>query len=122
MRSEFKMSGLFLTMVETLMAQYRALQDLYLNGAYVSAGDIITLPNNFVPSAALDPLDASALSAFYAAGPQATPLVRQQWSTVAVTPAVTYWRATSLPAVPGASGATSWQLTRLGANLPAIVA
>jgi hypothetical protein len=104
------------------MAQYRLLQDCYIGIAYYYAGDTITLPNTFIPPGAVDPLDASALSAFYAAGPQAPPLVRQQWSMIPVSPPVTYWRATSLPAVPGASGATSWQLTGLGANLPAIVA
>jgi hypothetical protein len=103
------------------MAQYRTLVDVYLGGQHILAGTTLTTADNFVPSAAFDPLDTPALNAFYAAGPQPTPLVRQQWSTVAVTPAVTYWKATSLPAAPGASGRTSWQLTGLGANLPALI-
>jgi hypothetical protein len=103
------------------MARYRWLQDGYVNGAYFSAGDVAStadvggsLPANFVPSAALDPLDASAVAALYAARPQIMPmLVRQQWNGVPVSPPVTYWR--QLPG-PG----NFWALTGLGANLPAI--
>jgi hypothetical protein len=103
------------------MAQYRTLVDVYVGGQHILAGTTLTMADNWVPSAAFDPLDTPALNAFYAVGPQATPLVRQQWTTQFVAPAVTYWKPTSLPAVPGASGLTSWQLMGLGAGLPAIV-
>jgi hypothetical protein len=91
-----------------MAAQYRALQDCYLNGAYVSAGDIITFSG--VPGPHLDPLTPDAVTAFYAAGPQITPLVRPQWSTQFVGPPVTYWQA-----VPGDT--SMWQLVGLGAGL-----
>jgi hypothetical protein len=93
------------------MARYRWLQDGFSPGGYYfQAGDIAStvdvggiLPTNFVPSAALDPLDASAVAAMYAAGPQIMPiLVRQQWSGVPVLPPVTYWR--QIP------GSRQWQL------------
>ena len=103
------------------MAQYRTLVDVYMGGQHILAGTTLTMPDNFVPSAAFDPLDTPALNAFYAVGPAPPPLVRQQWSTQAVAPAVTYWKPTSLPALPGASGLTSWQLTGLGEGLPPIV-
>jgi hypothetical protein len=90
------------------MAQYRALQDCYLAGAYVNAGDIVTLPNTIIPPAAVDPLDTPAVNAFFAAGPQLCGLIRQQWSTI-IAPPVTRW-------IPG-PGANQWQLTGLGAAL-----
>jgi hypothetical protein len=94
------------------MATYRLLNDFYSGGVYSYAGDIITTPDNFIPSAAMDPLDTPAVNAFWRAGPQITPLVRQQWSTVAVNPPVTAWR--QLP------GGNRWQLTGLGSSLPPI--
>jgi hypothetical protein len=111
------------------MAQYRFLVDHYIGTTYILAGttastaDVIggTLPANFRPSGAVDPLDTPAVNAFYAQGPQATPLVRPQWATIPVSPPATYWRGTPLPAVPGANAGTSWQLTGLGSNLSAIV-
>jgi hypothetical protein len=102
------------------MSTYRLLQDHFLpGGAYALAGSIVstvdvggTLPNGWV-SNAVDPLDASALQAFWAAGPQITPLVRQQWTNVPVLGPVTYWRP-----VPGSTN--QWQLTGLGAGLAPI--
>ena len=101
------------------MARYRFLADCYVNGTYINAGDIVatadaggTLPTNWVPPAAVEPLDASAVSAFYAAGVQITGLVRQQWSTQFVTVPVTYWRQ-----IPGGK---FWQLTGLGVGLAPI--
>ena len=72
------------------MASYRFLQDAYVNGFYITAGDVAstadvggTLPINFLPPAACDPLDASAVAAFFAAGVQLLTLVR--------TAPATYW-------------------------------
>jgi hypothetical protein len=112
------------------MAQYRFLTDHYIGTTYILAGttastaDAIgggTLPINFRPSGNCEPLDTPAVNAFYAQGPQLLGLVRPQWATIPVNAPVTYWRGTPLPAVPGANAGTSWQLTGLGANLPAIV-
>jgi hypothetical protein len=94
--------------------QYRCLQDCFFNGAYNNAGDVVTFAG--VPGPYLDPLTPDAVTAFYAAFPQATVLARMQWATQFVAPATTYWKPTSL-----VSGLTSWQLTGLGSNLPAIV-
>ena len=95
------------------MARYRWLQDGHTNGAYYHAGDIMQAADDWVPSAAVDPLDAAAVRALYSAGPQTMPLlVRQQWSTQPVSPPVTYWQQ-----IPGGK---LWQLTGLGAGLPPI--
>jgi hypothetical protein len=91
------------------MAQYRALQDCYIGGAYITAGDTVTLPNNFIPPGALDPLDSAAVTAFFNAGPQICGLMRPQWSTQVVVPPVTRW-------VPG-PGLGQVQLTGLGAGM-----
>jgi len=104
------------------MSAYRFLSDHYVGTQYFLAGTIAstadvggTLPVNWPPSNAVDPLDNAGLNAFYAIGPKATPLVRQQWSTIFVAPPVTYWRI-----VPGSSPTTFWQLTGLGASKPPI--
>jgi hypothetical protein len=103
------------------MASYRWLQDgVGPSGHYFNAGDIVStsdvgglLPANWVPPGAVEPLDASAVAAFYAAGPQIMPLlVRQQWSGIPVSPPATYWR--QIP------GGRMWGLTGLGAGLPPI--
>jgi hypothetical protein len=102
------------------MSTYRTLSDIYLGGAAILAGTILStqdvgggLPVNWVPPAAVDPLDTAAVTAFYAAGPQIMPiLIRQQWSNVFVAPPVTYWRQIS--------GSNQWQLMGLGANLAPI--
>jgi hypothetical protein len=95
------------------MARYRWLQDGHVGDAYYHAGDIMQAADNWLPPAAVDPIDTAAVNAFYSAGPQTFPiLIRQQWSTVPVSPPVTYWRQ-----IPGGS---QWQLTGLGAGLPPI--
>src|SRR5262249_22241145 len=95
---------------KTLMAQYRFLQDAYIAGQYFSAGDVATLSNNFIPPAAVDPLDSAAITAFWNAGPQITPLVRQQWSTQSVAPPAIYWQPFNLALF-------QYQLTGAGAAL-----
>jgi hypothetical protein len=101
------------------MARYRCLQDVVgPGGQYFNAGDTIstvdvggTLPVNWTPAAACEPLDAAAVNAYYAAGPQVMPiLIRQHWSGVFVASPVTYWKQ-----VPGGR---FWQLA--GTNLPPI--
>jgi hypothetical protein len=95
------------------MARYRWLQDGYVNGAYYHAGDIMQTADDWVPSAALDPLDTAAVTALYNAGPQTMPLlIRQQWSHAPVSPPLTYWKQ-----IPGTN---KWQLTGLGSGYPSI--
>jgi hypothetical protein len=93
-----------------MAAQYRCLQDCFVNGAYSLAGDVITLTG--VPGPYLDPLTPDAVNAFYSAGPQTTVLARTQWSTQPVSPAVTYWQI-----IPNSNPAM-WQLR--GTGLPPI--
>jgi hypothetical protein len=67
-----------------------------------------TLPSNFTPPAAVDPLDNAAAIAFFNAGPQLLGSVRTQWTTVPVKQPLTYWTSV---------GNDVWQLTGLGAAL-----
>jgi hypothetical protein len=101
------------------MATYRFLADHSIGQFYYSAGttastaDVAngTLPVGWTPSNMVDPLDASALSAFYSAGPQLLGLARTQFNGISVSPPVTYWRGTPLGAL------TQYQLTGLGSAL-----
>jgi len=103
------------------MALYRFLSDcsvgqfVYPAGTEASTSDAGgTLPANFPPNGNMEPLDQAALTAFYSQGPQSLGLVRAQWTTQAVNPPATYWKGTAT------AGATSWQLTGLGAGLAPI--
>jgi hypothetical protein len=107
------------------MSQYRFLSDHSIGGQYYPAGttastaDVVggSLPVNWVPSGAVDPLDAPALTAFFNAGPQ-VPLnpIRTQFTGIDVIPATTAWKP-----VPGTATPTrSYKLTGLGAGLPAV--
>src|SRR5215472_3650938 len=62
-----------------------------LNGVYNNAGDTITFSG--APGPYLDPLTPDAVTAFYQQGPQATVLVRPQWTGQPAVPAVTFWMA-----------------------------
>jgi hypothetical protein len=108
------------------MATYRMLSDHSIGGQYYPAGttastaDVIggTLPLNWTPSGSVDPLDAPALAAFFAVGPQ-VPLnpVRTQFTGINVVPATTAW----LP-VPGTGNPTRfYRLGGLGAALPPVL-
>ena len=62
------------------MARYRWTQPGYAYGAYFDAGEIATLPNDFVPPAAAEPLDADAIAAYHRAGVQFAPPAQQRWT------------------------------------------
>ena len=100
------------------MATFRLLADHFINGAVLLAGSIQTtgdlLPVNWRPSNNSEPLDGSALTLFYNAGPQLPSLVRAQWSTIGVAPPVTYWKP--IPA----AGLPFYGLTGLGSGLAPI--
>jgi hypothetical protein len=92
------------------MSAYRFLQDHSISGAYYQAGTVAstadvggTLPVNFQPTGACEPLDAPAVAAFYAMGPQLRALIRQQWVGLAVAKPVTYWIPNPTPTQPGNS-------------------
>jgi hypothetical protein len=102
------------------LAKYRFLQDAVdINGIYYQAGSIAstadvggTLPAGWIPPAAVDPIDAAAIQAFWNAGPQQLGLCRQQWNGIGVAPPAIYW--TSFP--PG-GGTQPMILTGAGAAL-----
>jgi hypothetical protein len=102
------------------MSQYRFLQDASVGQFYYPAGTIAstadvggTLPVGWVPGD-VEPLDTAGVNAVYARGPLVPGLVRAQFSTQAVPTPATYWKGTPM------AGATSWQLTGLGASLAPI--
>jgi hypothetical protein len=106
------------------MSSYRFLQDHSVGGAYYQAGTIAstadvggTLPVNFQPTGACEPLDAPAVAAFYAMGPQLRALIRQQWVGLPVAKPFTYWIPNPNPTQPGNTG-REYVLTGLGAGLP----
>jgi hypothetical protein len=109
------------------MSTYRFLQDAYVNGYYYLAGSSAatadvsptstvpnTLPIGWKPNGNVDPLDANAVTAFYALGPQPLGLVRGSFQLVAAP--TTYWKATPITG----SDAMSYSLTGLGDALTPI--
>jgi hypothetical protein len=92
------------------MAQYRALQDIWDGTQIILAGTTFTIADNWVPPAAVDPLDAPAVTAFFAAGPQICGLIRAQWANQFVGPPQTKWVEAN-PAL------QLFKLTGLGAGL-----
>jgi hypothetical protein len=98
------------------VSAYRFLQDSWIGGAYYLAGTVAStsdvggsLPANWVPSNAVDPLDAAGAQAMWSAGPKLLGLVRQQWSSIPVNPPATFWIA--------GPAAHQWSLTGLGGSL-----
>jgi hypothetical protein len=109
---------------EEAMSSYRFLQDHSVGGIYYQAGTIAstvdvggTLPVNWPPTGACDPLDAPAVAAFYQMGPQLGALIRQQWVGLPVTAGVTRWVVNPQPTLPGNPG-REYVLTGLGSGLP----
>jgi hypothetical protein len=90
--------------------KFRFLSDHYINDRIYSAGEIVEMPSDWIPSNMCEPLDSEAVEAFWRAGPQQLGGVRLQWKPT------TYW----VSAVTPGSSARRWTLTGLGANQPAI--
>lgn len=55
--------------------KFRFLTPHHLNDRVWAAGETAEVPADFVPSGACEPMDAEAVTAFYAVGPQPTPAV-----------------------------------------------
>jgi hypothetical protein len=94
------------------MAKYRWLEAGFgPDACRYEAGQVVELPDTWRPNGSVEPLDAEAAQAFFNAGPQLTPLVRQQWENLLVTrgPA-TYWK-------PVDAAKETWELTGLGRGL-----
>jgi hypothetical protein len=92
------------------MPRWRILNDIYVGGIYYTAGELVDLPREWVPTGAVEPLDNDALDAFYAAGPQQPDLIRPRWTNDNAQLPRTYWR--QIP------GSPRWTLTGLGVDLP----
>jgi hypothetical protein len=98
-----------------MMARFRILNDMYVEGIHRSAGEIVDLPQDWIPNAAVEPLDSDALASFYRAGPQTPDLIRPHWTHDNVQLPATFW--VQVPGEP-----VRWKLTGLGANKPPITA
>ena len=99
------------------MSTYRFLADHYTEAGFVQAGSVAStadvggiLPTGWQPTGAVDPLDAPAVAAFYAMGPQVGWPIRQQWAGIGVSPAVTRWISSN-------PDSREFVLTGLGAGL-----
>jgi hypothetical protein len=85
------------------MSVYRFLAPHYLGvggGMYINAGSVLStadvggiLPANWVPSNSVDPIDASAIAAFFAAGVQLWPGCPIGVNGFQIAPPVTYWQS-----------------------------
>jgi hypothetical protein len=75
-----------------------------------STADVVggTLPLNWKPSGGVDALDAAALAAVYAAGPQDLSPVLPHWTGISVNAPATYWIS---------AGGGLFRLTGLGSAL-----
>ena len=91
------------------MSRYRFLQDCVdANGIYYQAGTIAstadvggTLPTNFIPPPAVEPLDQSAAIAFFAAGVRLFSNIRPQFVGVNIPPPTCKWVPNPNPTAPG---------------------
>jgi hypothetical protein len=90
------------------MAVYKLLADHVLGGSVVPAGTTITMPDDWQPSGAVEPIDSVAIQKFWDAGPVPCPLVRAQWSTQVVAAPKIFWKRYD---------ANSWVLTGAGEAL-----
>ena len=96
------------------MSMYRALAPLYIGTAYYEAGETISVANgSWIPPAMVDPIDSAAITDFWNAGVQIAGLIRQQWSTLPVSPPAVYWK----PVNPALGQLSAYQLTGAGAAL-----
>ena len=107
-------------------AQYRALQPHWINQHYFNVGEILTepsidgpgnIPAGWMPTLAVDPLNAAAVTAFYNAGPRAgsyedlAQWANSQWTNVSpstIVRPVTFWKQKG----------EQWFLTGLGSAMP----
>jgi hypothetical protein len=107
------------------MPTYRALGDIDLGikFPYVQAGSILTdqgpnanIPKNWVPPFCVEPLDAAALTAFYANGPGPSGPILNHWAGLNVPLPITFWKFVS-----GSNPNRLYGLTGLGAALPPVL-
>jgi hypothetical protein len=80
------------------MARYRWTQPGYAYERYFEPGEIATLPDDFVPPAAAEPLDEAAITAYHRAGVQFAPPAQQRWTFMPVNEhRRIYWRQVGPP-------------------------
>jgi hypothetical protein len=106
------------------MAKYRLLADHYVKNVLLPAGSIVSdtgegaeLPNGYVPTPNMDPLDADAVIKFHAAGPQLPGPIISRWTGATVAPPVTKWIPD--PSAPLGNPGNQYSLSGLGVGLPA---
>ena len=95
--------------------KYRILAPIFDGARRYEAGEVVDMPDTFIPSGACEPLDAAAAQRFFDQGPQPCPLVRQQWDNLIVTQYPrTIWKRVD------PKDSTMWKLTGLGEHLGAV--
>jgi hypothetical protein len=101
-----------------MAARYNLLRPHYLRSGWADAGTIVTegfeIPNGWIPTLAVDPLNTDAVNAFYAAGPRDGGIYEDTnlWpGGFPIIKPVTSWYIAVI------SFAQYWALTGLGANL-----
>jgi hypothetical protein len=105
------------TMPVVVNAQYRLLRPHWFGGAVMAPDTVVVggldVPMGWVPTLAVDPLTADAVTAFYNAGPRDWGVYEDTnfWAGVGGVAPVTYWKTVGL----------YWTLTGLGAGLPGIL-
>jgi hypothetical protein len=72
--------------------KFRFLAGHYIADRYYEANDVAELPADWKPTGEVEPLDAEAVDAFYAAGPQPCGLIRSSWFHVPLPR--THWKRT----------------------------
>jgi hypothetical protein len=92
----------------TPLGSFRFLNNHYVDGEYILAGDIRDMFAPWVPTADVEPLDTTALNYFYARGPTLGAVIRTHFSHIQIYAPRTYWRSVT-PNV--------WGLTGLGSGL-----
>jgi hypothetical protein len=88
------------------LGTFRFLKDHWVDEDYILAGDVKEMFTFWVPTADVEPLDTTAVNAFYSAGPKLGAVIRSQFTNRPIAPPITYWRALS---------PNLWALTGLGA-------
>lgn len=106
-----------------MAATYLFLEDHLVGNNYIYAGDVASegglLPNGWIPTPNVDPLNTDAVNAFYRQGPRIGGPIRTQWTTRFVPPPATFWtfvKPFSPGFGPGFGANLTWALTGLGSN------
>jgi len=78
------------------MAKYRLLGDVYTTGAHLLAGQIVNMPNDWIPPGCVDPIDADAVQSYWNAGVQISGPTIQRFVPLQQNPKI-YWQPVGRP-------------------------